>query len=181
MDELKMLRDELKATFLYATSDSLEALTVAQSLAVLDRGRIVQHGDVIDLYHEPRHLRALELVGFPRANVVMGTLAGGHVIAGPLRFTAPAGLRAGPVTAGFRPEAIRLGQGRGVEGEGRVRLVENLGGEFVVYLDADGTDLVVSFPATAAAAPSFESTVSFTIDPAEIQLFDPVDGHWLKV
>ena len=93
MDELKTLRDELKATFLYATSDSLEALTVAQSLAVLDRGRILQHGDVIDLYHEPLHIRALELVGFPRANVIAGTVSGGHVSAGPLRFAAPVGLR----------------------------------------------------------------------------------------
>jgi multiple sugar transport system ATP-binding protein len=181
MDELKSLRDELKATFLYATSDSLEALTVAQSLAVLDRGRIVQHADVIDLYHEPLHLRALELVGFPRANVVAGLVSGDVVVAGPLRFAAPAGLREGPVMVGFRPEVIRLGHGRGVEGQARVRLVENLGGELVVYIDAEGTDLVVSFPVTAAAAPAFESTVPFTIDPAEIQLFDAGDGHRLKV
>ena len=179
MDELKTLRQELKATFVYATSDSLEALTVAQRLVVLDRGRVVQHDSVIELYHEPRHLRSLELVGFPKANVVAGVAGGGVVAAGPLRIPAPRGLQDGPVTVGFRPEAIQLGQGRGVEGQGRVRLVENLGGERVVYVDADGTDLVMAFPVTAEAAPAFESTVPFTIAAADVQLFDAGDGRRL--
>ncbi len=112
MDELKGLREELKATFLYATSDSLEALTVAQRLVVLDRGRVVQHDDAIDLYHEPVNVRSLQLVGFPRANVIAGTVAAGFVTAGPLRFPAPAGLGEGAVLVGVRPEAIRLGEGQ---------------------------------------------------------------------
>lgn len=179
MDELKALRDELKATFLYATSDSLEALTMAQSLVVLDHGRVIQHGNVIDLYHEPQHVRSLELVGFPKANVLPGTLVGGRVTTGAFAFMAAGKLRDGPVAVGIRPEAIRLGRGRGIEGVARVRLVENLGGELVVYVDADGTDLVMSFPVGAAAAPAFDSTVPFTIDPADIQLFDPADGRRL--
>ena len=180
MDELKGLREDLKATFLYATSDSLEALTVAQRLVVLDRGRVVQHDDVIDLYHEPVHVRSLELVGFPRANVISGTAASGVVAAGPLRFPAPADLKDGAVSVGFRPEAIRLGQGRGIEGRGRVRLVENLGCELVVYVEAEATDLVKSFPVPEEGAPEFESVVSFTISPAAIQLFDAVDGRRLS-
>lgn len=180
MDELKTLRDELKATFLYATSDSLEALTVAQVLAVVDKGRVVQQGDVIDLYHEPKHLRVLELVGFPKANILSGTVANGTVVAGPLRFSAPDGLAQGPLTLGIRPEAIRLGQSEGIRCQGRVRLVENLGSELVVYLEAEGTGLVVSFPATAGT-PAFESTVSFAIDPADVQFFDPEGGHRLQV
>lgn len=101
--------------------------------------------------------------------------------AGPLRFSAPVGLPDGPVMVGVRPEAIRLGHGRGIEGQGRVRLVENLGGELVVYLEAEGTALVVSFPVTAEAAPAFESATPFTIAPAEIQLFGASDGHRLRV
>ena len=72
MDDLKSLREELKATFLYATSDSLEALTMAQRLVVLDRGRVVQYDDADRVYHQPSHLRSLELIGFPHANVING-------------------------------------------------------------------------------------------------------------
>ncbi|MCW6511165.1 ABC transporter ATP-binding protein [Lichenifustis flavocetrariae] len=179
MDELKALRQDLKATFLYATSDSLEALTMAQSLVVIDRGRVVQQGDVIGLYHAPRHVRSLELVGFPKANVLAGVAAGGVVTAGPLRCPVGASVRDGPVTVGLRPEAIRLGSSRGVAGKGRVRLVENLGGELVVYVDVSGTDLVMSFPVTDAAAPVFDSTVAFSFDPADVLVFDPGDGRRL--
>lgn len=179
MDELKALRHDLKATFLYATSDSLEALTMAQSLVVLDRGRVIQQGDVIGLYHAPRHVRSLELVGFPKANVLTGVAAEGVVTAGPLRCPVGASVPDGPVTVGLRPEAIRLGPGRGVVGEGRVRLVENLGGELVVYVDAAGTDLVMSFPVTEAAAPVFDSTIAFSFDPADLLVFDPADGRRL--
>ena len=176
MDELKGLREDLKATFLYATSDSLEALTVAQRLVVLDHGRVVQHDNVIDLYHEPRHVRSLQLVGFPRANVVAGSAAAGVITAGPFRFPKPVGLQDGPVLVGCRPEALRLGEGRGIDGRARVQLVENLGCELVVYIEADGTDLVMSFPVPGEGAPDFDSVVAFTISPAEIQLFDAVDG-----
>lgn len=181
MDELKALRQDLGATFLYATSDSLEALTVAQNLVVLDRGRVVQQDTAVDLYDEPRHLRSLELVGFPRANVVAGTVFNQMVTAGPLRFPASAPLRDGPVVVGFRPEAVRLGQDGGVAANGRVRLVENLGGELVVYVDAGGTDLVASFPVSDAAAPAFDSTVPFTVAVADIRLFDPADGRRLDL
>ncbi len=190
MDELKALRDELKATFLYATSDSLEALTMAQSLVVLDHGRVIQHGNVIDLYHEPQHVRSLELVGFPKANVLPGTLVGGRVTTGAFAFMAAGKLRDGPVAVGIRPEAIRLGRGRGIEGVARVRLVENLGGELVVYVDADGTDLVMSFPVGAAAAPAFDSTVPLHDRPGRHSIVRPrrrsqadmrgAPGPWLR-
>jgi multiple sugar transport system ATP-binding protein len=176
MDELKALRESLKATFLYATSDSLEALTMAQNLVVMDAGRVVQHDEAIRLYHEPRHLRSLELVGFPQANILEGIIANGTVSAGPLRFKAPGPYQAGAVKVGFRPEAIRQGQGRGLDGSGRVTLVENLGGELVVYIEAEGTPLVMGFPSTNGPEPRFDGDLRFTIDPAEIMLFDAGSG-----
>ena len=103
------------------------------------------------------------------------------VTAGPLRFPASAPLRDGPVVVGFRPEAVRLGRDGGVAASGRVRLVENLGGELVVYVDAGGTDLVASFPVSDAAAPAFDSTVPFTVAAADIRLFDPADGRRLDL
>ncbi|HEX4769115.1 MAG TPA: ABC transporter ATP-binding protein [Lichenihabitans sp.] len=178
MDELKALRQELKATFLYATSDSLEALTMAQSLVVLDGGRVVQHDDAVALYHAPRHVRSLELVGFPRANILQGTAANGIVTAGPLRFASPLSGLQGPITLGFRPEALRRGHGRGLDGRGRVRLVENLGGELVVYLETEGASLVMGYPATEAA-PAFDGEIAFTLDPADILLFDAGTGALL--
>lgn len=176
MDELKALRADLKATFLYATSDSLEALTMAQHLVVLDAGRVVQHDEAVKLYDEPLHRRSLELIGFPQANLIEGTLSAGTVVAGPLRFAAPEGVKDGRILLGLRPEAIRPGRGRGFDATGRVRLVENLGGELVVYLECAGTPLTMGFPITSAHEPAFDSDFDFTIDPQDILLFDAASG-----
>jgi ABC-type sugar transport system ATPase subunit len=179
MDDLKSLREELKATFLYATSDSLEALTLAQRLVVLDGGRAVQHGDPVGVYDEPLRLRALELIGFPRANVVLGVAAGNRVTAGPLTFLAPRAVRDGAIVVGFRPEAIKPATGRGIDGRCRIQLVENLGSEFVIHVDAGGKPLTMSFPVAGRTPPALDSEIDFSIDPLDIVLFDPTDGRRL--
>lgn len=175
MDELKNLRQELKATFLYATTDSLEALVMAQHLVVIDSGRVVQQDDAIRVYDNPRHLRSLELIGFPRANVLRGIASGGRISAKPLKFAIAGPVRDGPIIVGFRPEAIKAATGRGIEGNCRVRLVENLGGEYVVHVETEGETLIMSFPVASGAAPPIDSEIAFTIDPQDLLLFDPAD------
>ena len=176
MDELKDLRAELKATFLYATSDSLEALTMAQKLVVLDRGRVVQHGDADEVYHHPRHLRSLELIGFPQANLLRGISDGATVEAGPLRFSLAEGGSIGPIVAGFRPEALKPETGRGVEGRCRVTIVENLGGEYVIHVEDKGASMVMSFPVAERPAPAFDAEIPFSLSPADIVMFDATTG-----
>lgn len=176
MDDLKELCRDLKATFLYATSDSLEALTMAERLVVLDAGRVVEEGDTLSVYDHPSHIRSLELVGFPKANVIAGTVAGREVVAGPFRipFAAPAGVR--DVFVGIRPEMVRLDAGGGQEA--RVSLVEHLGSEVVVHLDAAGAALDAAFGADKPA-PAFDSTVRFAVAPAACMIFDAASGRLL--
>ena len=155
MDDLKDLRGELGATFLYVTSDSLEALMMAERLVVMDRGRVLQAGLVEDVYDEPGVLRAAELVGFPRCNVVQGAEAA-----------------AGEVAAMIRPEAIAFG-GADV---GEVRLVENLGAESVVYFDVAGTTLVTTASSPAVARLDIGAAFPFRLRPDAIRLYDPTSG-----
>jgi multiple sugar transport system ATP-binding protein len=181
MDELKSLREELKATFLYATSNSLEALNMAQRLVVVDAGRVVQHDTPIAVYDDPRFARSLDLIGFPHANLVPGRIAEGLVEAGPLRFSAPAGHAAGDVIAGLRPEAIHFegsphGAGSDLRIDARVTLVENLGGEAVVYLEAGQVQLTAVLPLSRIAPPEFGAEVTVTVDPADVMLFDAASG-----
>jgi multiple sugar transport system ATP-binding protein len=182
MDELKALREELGATFLYATSDSLEALTMAQRLVVIDQGRVVQHDAAIEVYDHPRFARALDLIGFPHANLLPGHLAGGRVEAGPLSFPAKAdGRDSGQIVAGLRPEAIRFADQPDAAPntltiEATVSLVENLGGEAVVYLDAGGVPLTATLPLSGAIPPAFGAAITVQVDPADVMLFDAASG-----
>jgi ABC-type sugar transport system ATPase subunit len=179
MDDLKSLREELKATFLYATSDSLEALTMAQRLVVMDHGRVLQHDLVEEIYCEPGHVRAIELVGFPRANLIEGSLSEGLVNAGPFRFRLNSNETSCHVIAGLRPESLRIDGNVGLPASGRIRLIEDLGGEYVVYLDADGLPLTASFPVREDLDLSYGGKLGFVVDPHDIVVFDAKTGHRL--
>jgi len=144
MDELKGLQKELDATFVYATSDSLEALTMAENMVVLDSGRIVQQGSVFDVYRAPGHVRAMEIVGFPRANVLRVTHDDGITRAGPFM------IRDLPENAGMigiRPESLKPGQDGEITTDAEVRLVEDLGGEHVIYTQAGEHPLTMAVAA----------------------------------
>jgi ABC-type sugar transport system ATPase subunit len=171
MDELKGLRDELKATFLYATSDSLEALSMAQRLAVIDQGRVVQCAAPDVVYHTPAAARSMDLIGFPHANLIAGQITGGTLVAGPFRFAASG---SGDVVAGIRPEHLRLGP----EGApARVTLVENLGGEAIIYLDLDGHKLTAAMLLMDDDPPEIDAMVGVSVNPASVQLFDAATGR----
>ncbi len=174
MDDLKDMRAELGATFLYATSDSLEALTMAQDLAVLDAGRLVEAGPVAAVYERPSHVRAAELIGFPRCNVLPGRIAAGRCETAAFAFPVPGDL-AGPVSVAIRPEALSRA-GERPDGEGEVTLVEDLGAEYVVYFTVARQSLVALLPA-AGLTPELGSRFAFKLRPGSAALFDTASGR----
>jgi ABC-type sugar transport system ATPase subunit len=176
MDELKQLCEALKATFFYATSDSLEALTMAETLVVIDQGRLVERADTLKLYAEPRQVRSLELIGFPKANVIDGICGNGRIEVAGLALPAPDGLADGPVKVGIRPEHVRLDRRDGVSADARVAIVEHLGSEIVVYFDLNGQPLTAAYAAEDAGPPQIDSSVRISIDPARAMVFDHGSG-----
>jgi ABC-type sugar transport system ATPase subunit len=178
MEDLKDMRATLGATFLYATSDSLEALTMAEQLVVVDVGRVVESGPVERIYHHPGMLRSAELIGFPRCNLVAGTCGNG--VARTPVVEVPLAGPPGDVTIAIRPEHVVYAPHRAGAQPARVTLMENLGAECVVYLDAAGTPLV-SVPASdVVAGLDVGSEFPFVIDPAGIAAFDTATGRRLE-
>ena len=183
MDDLRTMRRELGATFLYATSDALEALTMAEDIVVMDRGRVVEHAPVERLYHEPQHLRSMELVGFPGSNLLPGRIDAGICVTPIGRFavtpdaTAPdatTSANGAEVIVGLRPEAVELqpaGAGQ-LGGQATVSLVEDLGGEQVVYLETGGLTLVTCLSVGRGETPAYGQTVAYRFDPAAAVIFD---------
>jgi multiple sugar transport system ATP-binding protein len=177
MDELKQLCEELRTTFFYATSDSLEALTLAQSLAVLDAGRLVEHAPAVDLYLEPQQARSLEIVGFPRANLITSAAQGGRAEFAGFSFGLPAGVAAADLILGLRPEHVLVGAADGREG--KVTIVEHLGSEIVLYADVGGLSLTAAYPASGQLAPPIDSAVSIGVRADDVMIFDKSSGRLL--
>jgi glycerol transport system ATP-binding protein len=111
--KLKQIHHELKLTLIYVTHDQVEALTFADQVVVMTRGRAVQIGTASDLFERPAHTFVGNFIGSPGMNFLPakaqgdGIAVGGHV----LRGRANAALAtAGDFTLGIRPEYVRLAQ-----------------------------------------------------------------------
>jgi multiple sugar transport system ATP-binding protein len=106
--ELARLHHTLQATMVYVTHDQIEAMTLADRIVVMDRGRIQQIAPPLELYHRPANLFVAGFIGSPRMNCLHGTLTGqGDGIV--FTETAPAGE---PSRLDFRGDAARPLSGR---------------------------------------------------------------------
>ncbi|URI10022.1 ABC transporter ATP-binding protein [Aquincola tertiaricarbonis] len=116
--KLKQIHHELKLTLIYVTHDQVEALTFADQVVVMTRGRAVQVGSASDLFERPRHTFVGHFIGSPGMNFLPAQWDGrqlsvaGHAMPGvpPLASlsslaSAPAG---GDLKLGVRPEYVEL-------------------------------------------------------------------------
>ena len=160
--EIARLRDRLKATMVYVTHDQVEAMTLADRIAILDKGVVQQLGTPRTLYRRPANLFVARFIGTPEMSL------------GFAKLWAEAGLsplRTGATTFGVRAEDVRLGEGGGVPGT--VEAVEHLGWEALVHVRCDGQSLCARV--VADAAPRKGDGVTVTIAPGGLHAFD-LDG-----
>jgi multiple sugar transport system ATP-binding protein len=180
--ELKRIQRELGHTLVYVTHDQEEAMSVADRMAILEHGAVVQTGTPDEIYNRPTTRYVAELVGSPRINMVRGTVSGDRFQTedGRLGFALGAGFGAdgGAADLGVRPEDVTLVQAReGVAGE--VTRVEALGGYTVVDI-ATANGLVFRAARRGLPRVAIGEAVGFRIDPARIHLFDAASGRSLK-
>lgn len=157
VDDLRGLKSATGASILYVTSDVIEAMTLADRLAVLSEGQIIETNNPEALYRSPRHAHTMALVGFPPANFLRGTLEhrGDQYWCTTPLFAFPADIDVATasreVYVGLRPERIHLSHRVGDVGDdegplhtaAEVILREDLGGEDIVYLQAQGVSLTM--------------------------------------
>src|SRR5437667_2882317 len=119
--EIKALHQRLKTTTVYVTHDQVEAMTMADRIAVMNEGRIEQLGAPLELYDRPANLFVAQFIGSPAMNVFDGTLKNGAVEALGASWPAPQnrGSDGQAVKYGIRPEHLQLGR-EGVPAEGGV-------------------------------------------------------------
>jgi multiple sugar transport system ATP-binding protein len=177
--ELKDLQIKLGATFLFVTHDQIEAMSMGDKVAVLNRGRIVQVGTPYDIYNKPKNTFVAAFVGSPAMNLIPGELDGGRVtaMAGRIQVPVPAARANGSnaVTLGIRSEDVRVGPKEAAEA--KVHDVENHGVEKIVTLRVDDQLFRATVPATLDLA--IDGTVKFGFNPDKLQCFDRASGNSL--
>ena len=152
--ELKKLHRRLGTTMVYVTHDQAEAMTLGDTIAVMNHGRIQQIGRPDQIYHEPGNPFVAGFIGNPPMNLFEGSYrlhqrdlelrAGDLTLRVPFQAHDLVGADSGTATLGIRPEDVIFdppGSGH-VAVIGTIDLIESLGGDAVVYLSVKGQPLV---------------------------------------
>lgn len=101
--ELKRLHQQHGVTTLYVTHDQVEAMSLADRVCVLDRGRVAQWSSPKDLYQAPQNRFVAGFVGQPAMGFLSGQTVSGHFVVGDVRVCpAPTGA----MSLGLRPAEL---------------------------------------------------------------------------
>jgi multiple sugar transport system ATP-binding protein len=152
--EVVELQARLGVTTVYVTHDQVEAMTMGHRVAVLRDGVLQQCEAPSTLYHEPVNLFVAGFIGSPAMNLVdVGDARPPRIGESELALDAALTNGAGRVTVGFRPEALRVGDG---PLPARIRTVEDLGSEMFVHVAVEHQG--ESRPLIAKTSPPFEGS-----------------------
>ena len=182
--ELKRLQRSLGVTTLYVTHDQVEAMALADRVAVMNLGVLQQLGAPRQLYEHPANLFVAEFIGEPPMNLLPADLTeGGQRLRGPdVDLPLPArfhgvlrGIRSLRLTLGIRPAdlTIDLTPAAGVP-RGEVYAVQPRGDSAVLGVRTTSGLLRAEAPAHATVAVG--DVVGLGVPPSRIHLFDPETG-----
>jgi len=179
--EIKALHQRLKTTTVYVTHDQVEAMTMADRIAVVNDGRIEQFGTPLDLYDRPVNLFVAQFIGSPAMNILEGAFAksGDSSCVKALGHRWPVESSGGTdgqaVKYGLRPEHIGVdGQGSGGIGA-EVVVVEPTGAQTELVVRVADVSLTVVTHGRANLRPG--DKLSLSPEAGHAHVFDPATGR----
>ncbi len=191
--ELKRLQREIGQTMIYVTHDQVEAMSMADKIAVMDFGVLQQFGTPDEIYNTPANLFVANFIGSPSMNFVRCRYCQengqGYLVQqeGPARLVLDARRRhllaqrhrADDLVLGIRPEFIHASPTMSAaEPEtawpGRVVFLEPLGARTIVHVRVGADTLQVAAPADYR--PALDAPQWLTLDPRFLHVFDAQSG-----
>src|SRR5882757_3136120 len=186
--EIKRVHQQVKTTTIYVTHDQIEAMTLADTVVVMNRGRIEQAGTPHELYHSPKTRFVAGFMGSPAMNFLPCTLeqnaaaltvrlADGTGFPVPeshlQRYRSAAGK---PLLFGIRPEHITEPRGseRGTFSEFSIVLdvVEPMGTETMVFFKLRGGSISGRIE-SGMSAPGYREKARLVANMTHMHLIDP--------
>jgi multiple sugar transport system ATP-binding protein len=165
----------------YVTHDQAEALSMADRVAVMIGGSLLQLAAPQVIYDDPQHIEVAKFVGQPRINLIASqTEAGGMVALGEERCALADKTIATdqPVTLAVRPEFVRVARGNGAGLPAHVERIEFLGSEIIVYskLDAIGETMIAKVSPAEGAGLAAGQPIRLSVSAENLLVFG-ADGQ----
>jgi len=187
--EIKRLHQRLKNTMIYVTHDQIEAMTLADRIAIMKDGVIQQLDTPHVIYNEPVNLYVAGFIGSPSMNFLMGKLSRGKepkVTVGEVTVPvsgyqfADAQNSADSVVLGIRPEHILVGEmadSVSFSTDAEVELVEPMGSDTLAYTKIGGQAVTVRCDTELGVSTGDKIKIGF--DPARGSIFESESGERL--
>jgi ABC-type sugar transport system ATPase subunit len=187
--EIKRLQKDLGITAIFVTHDQLEALTMADRVALMVQGKLAAYGPPDELYERPGNRFVAEFIGNPPMNILDAEVAraDGQVVVRGAGVQVPLSVAladrlslngaARPVTLGIRPEHLTIGSPDEAHARGEVYVVEPMGREQIVDVRIGERSLQVIAPASQSL--HLGEPVGLAFDASKLHLFDPDAGQRL--
>jgi multiple sugar transport system ATP-binding protein len=189
--QIKEVLEKLDKPTVIVTHDQIEALTMADRIAVMRSGRIEQVASPHDLFARPANLFVAGFIGTPQMNLVEATLLqatsapdGGalarfHVLGEEISTPVKGAVRrltgGARVTLGIRPRSFELAPPEGSNVlHATVDLIEPMGAEMLLHLVRHGTDLRCVVPHTTRVA--MGEALGIRCKPGQLHVFDETGG-----
>jgi multiple sugar transport system ATP-binding protein len=158
----------------YVTHDQAEALSMADRVAVMIGGNLLQLTTPQTIYDDPAHIEVARFVGQPRINILPARAEGGLVSFGGIRLALEdTSIARTSVRLGIRPEFVSLTDNRQDALAAHVERIEFLGSEVILYckLDAIGEIMIAKLTPTEAAGVGAGMPVALTLSPERAMVF----------
>ena len=181
--EIKLLHQRLGTTIVYVTHDQIEAMTLADRIAIMKNGIIQQLDTPHAVYNHPVNLFVAGFIGSPTMNFLKGNINGTsfatetlNVPLGGYKFEKGAGGKVDGIL-GVRPEHIAVGEDAKkmpFQLESEIEIVEPMGSETVAWTKVDGQSVTFRCSSDIPLEPGQKVMIGF--DPARGSLFDAQSG-----
>jgi multiple sugar transport system ATP-binding protein len=167
--EIKKLHRRLRATIVYVTHDQVEAMTLADRIVILNKGKVEQVGSPTEVYAAPANLFVAGFIGSPAMNMIPLEVAAAHGIAHADGMSA---------TFGIRPEDIALlppGVQAPAAVDAQVTMVEPLGAEFLLSFALNGHEITAKI--AGRTLPRIGERLRFAFNTRHAHVFDGATGR----
>ncbi len=176
--QLKHIQRKLEATTVYVTHDQIEAMTLADRIAIMNKGKIQQLGTPDEVYNDPVNVFVAGFVGSPPMNLIKGEISGKVFTAPNIRFPMLKAVDTRNVILGIRPEDVTVAASITAHLKSKLYSLEPTGDQTLATAYA-GEQLVV-----AKAARDFrqdlDTDIGFDFAASHAYLFDADTGNRIR-
>ena len=172
--QLKHIQRKLETTTVYVTHDQIEAMTLADRIAIMDKGKIQQLGTPDEVYNNPANVFVASFIGSPPMNLIRGDIDNGTFTGSATRVEGVTKGSRKNVILGIRPEDITVAEAGKGSFNSTLYSLEPTGDQTLIAAFA-GEQLVVA-KGHRSFRQGLETPISLSFDPQRAYLFDAASG-----